>query len=190
MAGVTFVGLFAWLLGSILGLYIDGRFPGRLPSAKMTFAIVDTPEGPHLTSVHLAKDVAEAQGVTEISVVTAEYRTTPLPLIPWKYAGQLRRIPRDTIALQRERENWHHIGEYKQLDFATSRIAWDFERGPAATTSIQRCRRLIGVGGRPALIMRPIGWFVLIYVPVSAFICTLLLRRWFRQFRREARQHF
>lgn len=155
----------------------------------MTFAIVDTPGGPHLTSAHLAKDVADAQGLTKISVVTAEYRTTPLPLIPWKYAGQLRRIPRDTIVLRREGENRHHVGEYRQLDSAASRIAWNFERGPAATASIQRCRRLMGAGGRPAMIMRPIGWFVLIYVPVSALICILLLRRWFRQFRRDAGQN-
>ncbi|MEL6499495.1 MAG: hypothetical protein AAFQ31_13285 [Planctomycetota bacterium] len=148
----------------------------------MTLAVVDTEQGLEITSVHLAKSLAEDAGINTITIFVVEYRTRKLPLVSWKFARQLERMPRSSSELHWDGAGWRATGQVHRLSSAAAKLAWDFERSPAASSSIRRCIAILDAQGSPALILRPLGWFVVIYTPLGFTACVLLTGRWFAQF--------
>jgi hypothetical protein len=173
------LGVLTSVVFAFIGRGISARVVGSRwdrPSAQMTLAIVEMPDGPVLTSSHLAKDLAERAGLSRLQLVETRYRTTRLPIIPWRFGGQLGNDNR-VITLSYARGSWKNRGEYLALSPPAHRIVRDFNRSDAVTDSVEQCRTIIEQRGAPALVLTPLGWIAAIAVPVGYTACIVLLTR-------------
>lgn len=153
------------------------------PRAMMTLGIVETSDVPVLTSVFLAKDIAEAAGIDEIVLARTKYRTKQVPMLPWRAGGLLVKQDSPPQLLRYTHGSWHLADSERDLSEAASSLFRDFERSDAVTASVRRCRDLVGSGLIPAIILQPLGWLLGTLIPIGTIACVTLLLRWLRRVR-------